>query len=748
MGNDRRKIELMNSLLFSMPGTPVAYYGDEIGMGDNIYLGDRDGVRTPMQWSPDRNGGFSRADPQRLYLPPVMDPIYGYESINVEAQQQSGGSLLNWMKRIIAVRQAHKAFGRGSQTFIYPHNRKILAYLREHEDETLLCVFNLSRSAQAVGLDLGRFAGRVPVELLGRTPFPPISDAPYSLSMPGWGFYWFVLSSEADVPIWHIPTPDPLPDLITVVLQAGWGGIAEGAGGRDLAQMALPAFLLNQRWFAAKDARIGRVRLASSSVLPGDGEGYLVTEIEVDLVPGGTQRYLLPLAIAWGEQHLASGSTLLPYSVARVRRRARVGVLYDALAADDFARAMLRRLREATGDGVSPDGLRFHAGPALAGVELTDELVVRHLGVEQSNSSVLIDDRVMLKIYRRLEPGIHPEIEIGRFLTEVAGFANTPPLLGVVEHVQPDGTSTALGSATGFVANQGDGWRFTLDYLDRVLDELRVVPAGGERTTVEVHESYLPLARLLGQRTAELHRAFTVETEDPAFAPEPIGQEDLDVWAESVRLGAEHAFRTLESAQDNLRDEDRELARAILAQRQRVQDEIAQLCADPIDAAKTRLHGDYHLGQVLAAVGDFVIIDFEGEPRRSVDERRRKGSPLRDVAGMLRSFDYAGWASLQRFAESDPSAAEGLLPAAMAWRDETIAAFLDSYRGTIGDCPSYPRDAGQAERLLRLFLIEKVVYEIGYEAANRPLWLRIPLRGLGGLFGIGQTPQEPQHDSE
>ncbi len=749
MENDRRKIELMDGLLFSMPGTPVVYYGDEIGMGDNIYLGDRDGVRTPMQWSPDRNAGFSRAAPQRLFLPPVMDPIYGYEAVNVEAQQQSPGSLLNWMKRIIAVRQAHRAFGRGTQTFVYPRNRKILAYLRELEDETLLCVFNLSRNAQAVELDLSRFTGMVPVELLGRTAFPPIADAPYPLAMPGYGFYWFVLSREADVPTWHIATPDPLPELITIVFQTGWRNIAEGAGGRDLAQQSLPGFLANQRWFAAKDHRISGVRLAFSALLPGDGEGYLVTEIEVSLAGAEPQLYLLPLSIAWGEQNLAPGAALLPYTVAKVRRGSKMGALHDALAADDFARAVVRRLRQATGDSVSSDGLRFHAGPALAEVELTDELVVRRLGVEQSNSSVLIDDRVMLKIYRRLQPGIHPEIEVGRFLTEVAGFANTPPLLGTIEHVQEDGTSTALASATGFVANQGDGWRFTLDYLDRELDEMRVMPASDEpRSAEDVHESYLPLARLLGQRTAEMHKAFAVDTDDPAFAREPIEEADLVAWAERATTEGEHAFATLERALGDLREEDRALAEAILGERQAILEEIRQLARGPIDAAKTRLHGDYHLGQVLAAVGDFMIIDFEGEPRRSVEERRRKASPLRDVAGMLRSFDYAGWASLMRFAESDPGAAESLLPAALAWRDTAIEAFLEGYRGTIVDCPSYPQEPAQAERLLRLFLIEKVLYEIGYEAANRPLWLRIPVRGLAGLFNMVERLQEPHDESD
>ena len=232
-------------------------------MGDNIFLGDRDGVRTPMQWSPDRNGGFSRADPARLYLPPIMDPIYGFDAVNVEAQQREPSSLLNWMKRMITVRQAHAAFGRGTLRLLYPRNRKILAYLREHDGDRILCVANLARSAQAVELDLEEFRGRVPVELLGRSPFPPIGDLPYLLTLPGHGFYWFLLAAEAELPRWHMPMPEPLPDFVTLVMRDGWSALVEGRNARQLAREVLPAFLANQRWFGAKDQQITGTTVAA-----------------------------------------------------------------------------------------------------------------------------------------------------------------------------------------------------------------------------------------------------------------------------------------------------------------------------------------------------------------------------------------------------------------------------------------------------------------------------------------------------
>ena len=322
LDNDRRKIELMNALLLSMPGTPVIYYGDEIGMGDNVYLGDRDGVRTPMQWSPDRNGGFSRANPQALYAPPIQDPIYGFQGVNVEAQQQSPDSLLNWMKRLIGVRQGRQTFGRGALTFLYPRNRKVLAYLREHEGETILCIYNLSRNAQACDLELTAFRDRVPVELLGRTAFPPIVDPSYRITLPGYGYYWLVLTTEAELPSWHQATPEPLPELITIVVHDSWRAISESRGGQDLAQFVLPEYLPKQLWFDSR--RVDKVRLARAGAVRDGQRAFLLAELAVEPADGAAC-FLLPFAASWGEEHLAAGSPLLPYTLARVRRGALVG---------------------------------------------------------------------------------------------------------------------------------------------------------------------------------------------------------------------------------------------------------------------------------------------------------------------------------------------------------------------------------------------------------------------------------------
>ncbi len=743
--NDLRKIQLMNSLLLSLPGTPIIYYGDEIGMGDNIFLGDRDGVRTPMQWSPDRNGGFSRADPARLFLPPIMDAIYGYEAVNVEAQQREPASLLNWMKRMIAVRQTHRAFGRGTLRLLYPRNRKMLAYLREHEDDRILCVANLARSAQAVELDLSAFKGYVPVELVGRSPFPPIGDLPYLLTLPGHGFYWFVLAQAAELPRWHEPIPEPLPDFITLVIRDGWRAVFEGQGARELARDVLPAFLVNQRWFGAKDRTITATRVVDWAELSGGRDGHLLAEIEVELAGGeAPQRYFLPLATSYDDQALSHGWPLLSFALAQVRRGAKVGALYDAMAGTDFPLAALKAIREGTVIAAGADAsIRCWSTSALAGVEVPQEVEVKRMAAEQSNSSAMIGNRAVFKAYRKLQAGVQPEIEIGRFLTEVARFANTPPLLGAIERIGAEGPPTALAAAFGFVRNQGDGWVYTIDYLYRTLDELRLHAAAGQEPGTapaeDPHGFYLAQIRILGQRTAELHRALATPTDDQAFAAEPVTRADLKAWQRAVRRQAEAAFKALKHVLPQLDEGDRSRVQALLAHRDDCYARIDALTELPVRAAKTRVHGDYHLGQVLVAQNDFYILDFEGEPARPLAERRAKSSPLKDVAGMLRSFDYAAWAALTGLTEVHPGIGETVRTLAEAWRQASASAFLDGYRETIAGCPSYPEDAAEAQRLLDLFLLEKALYEICYDAANRPLWVRIPLKGVTSLLELEAT---------
>src|SRR5215468_9548447 len=314
MENDRRKIELLNALLISMPGTPVFYYGDEIGMGDNVFLGDRDGVRTPMQWSFDRNGGFSRADPARLYLPPIMDPVYGFEAVNVEAQSRSPSSLLNWLKRLIAARRSRRAFGRGDLRFIYPGNRKVIAYLRSLGDEIVLCVANLSRSAQSVELDLSDWRGRQPVELLGRSSFPPIGDGPYMLTLQPYSFFWFDLLPAAAEATSLRATP---PEFFTLVLPHGWPDLFRQPNLAQLESDVIPGFLPRQRWFAAKDQRVKSASVLAQGEVARPTEGpasekFVAEVVEARLGRGERQRYFLPLATVWSSADTELRQGLIP----------------------------------------------------------------------------------------------------------------------------------------------------------------------------------------------------------------------------------------------------------------------------------------------------------------------------------------------------------------------------------------------------------------------------------------------------
>jgi maltose alpha-D-glucosyltransferase / alpha-amylase len=732
LGNDRQKIELLNSLLLSMPGTPVLYYGDEIGMGDNVYLGDRDGVRTPMQWSSDRNGGFSGCDPQRLYLPPIMDPIYGYSTVNVEAQARSSSSLLNWMKRLISVCKQHSAFGLGGLRFLYPGNRKVLAYLREHEGESVLCVANLSRAAQAVELDLSRFKGRVPVELLGRSPFPPIGDLPYLLTLPSYAFYWFVLPERADAPRWHDVIPEPMPEFTTLVMRDGWNSLTSGREAMELAISVLPGFVAKQRWFSAKDDRIERAEMAVLGRLTKPQLGdYLLLMVTLGLqARKESQRYFLPLDSSWDEAAGTLNWPLTPFTLAKARRGSKVGAIYDAFTSDQFVLALIDAMREGK-ELPSDDGaMHFSSTKALADIDLGTAPDIRRLGVEQSNSSVIVGDQAVLKIFRRLSEGEHPELEIARFLTEVAHFENTPSLLGTAEQISKDGSRHALAILTGFVRNQGDGWVFTTEYLDRMFDDVRLVEGSDTIPPEERHATYLGQAATLGRRTAEMHMAFASDTNDPHFRPEPITPADIEAWARGAKELAHSAFDQLDKARSRAPEALQGPIKSVLERKEECVAVLDRLGTARINASKTRIHGDYHLGQVLVAKNDFYIIDFEGEPARSLQERRAKSSPFKDVAGMLRSFEYAEWSALFSIAEHEADSVGKLLPFASAWRKCAQETFLKSYFQAIRDCPSCPKHRAEADQLLNLFTLEKALYEICYDATNRPTWLRIPITGL------------------
>ncbi|MBX9634492.1 MAG: maltose alpha-D-glucosyltransferase, partial [Magnetospirillum sp.] len=544
MENDRRKIELLNSLLFSMPGTPIIYYGDEIGMGDNIFLGDRNGVRTPMQWSEDRNGGFSRADPAGLFLPAIQDPVYGFEAVNVEAQSRSPSSLLNWMKRMIAVRRGRRCFGRGSLKFLYPNNRKILAYLRECDGEHVLCVCNLSRAAQGVELNLNAYRGLVPVELTGQSAFPPIGELPYFLTLPGHGFYWFLLSADTDPPAWHVEYPGAMSELITIVVRQGFAEILAGQGRRLLEQEVLPAYLPLRRWFADKDVGISGVELVHWVELASLRGHWLVASVAVRRADGAANRYLLPFGQSWGE---IGEETFLVNTMARLRKGARMGVLVDAFSDDGFLLALVETMRAQAVLPGSSGSLIGKATNALASVELPSDPEVNRMGVEQSNNSAVIGDALVLKLIRRPRQGPNPEVELGRYLTQVSPFANTPPLLGWIEDVDSTGGSSVAAVLHGFVRNQGDCWEWTISHLTRILDEVSLLPVEERGRWQELGgmADYLGFIANVGRRTAEMHRALAVPSPDPDFGAVAVGREDLDLWRVRAREQARQALAAL-----------------------------------------------------------------------------------------------------------------------------------------------------------------------------------------------------------
>jgi maltose alpha-D-glucosyltransferase/alpha-amylase len=728
MENDRRKIELMNSILLSMPGTPIIYYGDEIGMGDNIYLGDRNGVRTPMQWTPDRNGGFSRCDPAQIYLPPIMDPIYGYASINVEAQGRSLSSLLNWTKRLIGVRKSTRVFGRGTLTFVRPANRAVLAYVRQLGDEAILCVANMSRSAQAVELDMSAWKGRIPQEMLGRTRFPRIGELPYLVTLPPYGFFWFQLLKDVDkAPEKVLPR-----EVSTLVLGPGWETLLSGWTRRTLEGDVLPAFIPERRWFADKAFR--PVSTHVSAALPIEhGHNRFLTLIADVSGAHGNSRYQLPITIHWTRYTAIERPQ--QSILAAVRRGPREGTLIDATVEPEYFAALLAKMHAGETAGSGAQQIEFSATSAFTEPPPAAP-AIDPISAEQSNTSVVVDGKYVVKLLRRVSAGIHPDIEIGRFLIEQTQFRNAPALLGTAELVE-GGNRSALAVAHQFIENQGDAWSVTGAALDRLVDELHLTPTEPQNESVET-AALMHRMLTIGKRTAELHLAFA-GGQGPDFAPEPITAQDMAAVTETQAARARSTLELLERTSKGLNEVTLALAQKLLSQRDRALARIEAFKNTGFEGLKIRHHGDFHLGQVLIAKDDAYFLDFEGEPRRSLEERRRKAPAARDVAGFLRSIDYAVSAALDRATDLKPEERAALVPALRGWGERLGAAYWDAYREAIGNSPLWPADEARRRELLDIYLLEKALYEIEYELSNRPNWLHIPLEATLRILETGES---------
>lgn len=720
MDNDRRKIELMNSLLMSLPGTPIIYYGDEIGMGDNIYLGDRNGVRTPMQWTPDRNGGFSRCDPARLYAPPVMDAVYGYESVNVEAQSRSLSSLLSWMKKLISVRKSSHAFGRGTMSFARSSNRSVLAYVRQYDDEVVLCVANLSRSAQASELDLSHWKGHSPLEMLGRTTFPDIGELPYLITLAPYGFYWFRLNEKPPSP--NVATAT-VPDYETLVvpLNATWMSLARTRSifERDV----LPSHLARARWFPERSAGAITARVPAAVPLTKDQESRPWLVIFDATHRGQSGRYAIPIRIRWDRLDRRNYDAK---NLAAVRQGSREGTLIDAAYESDLIAGIIDDLRHCA--TFEEGHLRLAYVPTERLASIAEEPIenVRAVQTEQSNSTALVDQKFVVKLYRTLENGINPEVEVGRFLTDVAGFTNTPALIGSVELTGPD-IQAAIAIVHAFVGNQGDAWTVSSAALDRFVDEQRLVGAIDSAPAFEEKAAYQRYMMQIGKRVAEMHVALASRDDIENFSPEPVTASDVAHFIDRLMARSEQTFDRL--AQAKLSEADRLLVDEIQSLRPDLQGLLTELLPSSIQMHNIRHHGDFHLGQVLVVRDDVFIIDFEGEPRRSLSERRMKAPAARDVAGLIRSIDYSVTSAQERVLKTGADDDGRLTEALSAWRDEATQTFMAAYREAMSDSRLWPEEQDDKDGMLRFFLLEKALYEIDYELAHRPDWLRVALDG-------------------
>ena len=751
LGNHRRRVELMNGLLFSMPGSPIIYYGDEIGMGDNIYLGDRNGVRTPMQWSADRNAGFSRANSQRLYLPIIIDPEYHYEAVNVEAQQNNHHSLLWWMKRLIALRKRYKAFGRGSLSFLAPENRKVLAFIRRYQEECILVVANLSRFVQYVELDLSAFAGMVPVEIFGRTPFPAIGNQPYLLTLGPHTFYWFTLEPQA-APREKIDVRSVASQLPLLTVPGRWGAILAGKARAALEEI-LPGYLRTCRWFGGKARRIKAAAIRDVVPVSNTDSMYYLTFVQVEFGEEEAETYALPIAYGTGDKRTALLRNHPEGAIARLQLQGECGegVLYDAMLEPGFCSALLEAIaRPHTRRGREGEFVPMHTRVfrEIRGPEHIP-LAPALLQAEQSNTSVVYGDQFILKLFRRLESGVNPDLEIGRFLTE-RGFPHIPPVAGALEYRKGRAEMLTLAILQGFVRNQGDAWKYTMDHLSHYFDAAMArrdevgalsLPQGHPqdlmldeppRQAVNTIGTYLESARLLGLRTGEFHLALASAPDDPAFAPEPFSKLYQRSLYQSMRSLTGQVLQLLRRNLSKIPEVARERAEAVLGAEDRILQCFNALARARITAMRLRCHGDYHLGQVLVSGKDFVIMDFEGEPARPLSERRIKRSPLRDVAGMLRSFHYATYNALFALRERGLARTQDLALVqflAEFWYLWVSAVFLKAYFDTASRGNFLPQSREELRVLMDAYLLEKVIYEIGYELNHRPDWINIPLQG-------------------
>jgi maltose alpha-D-glucosyltransferase / alpha-amylase len=738
LNNDRRKIELLYTLLFSLPGTPVLYYGDEIGMGDNIYLGDRFGVRTPMQWNMNLNAGFSEANPQKLYLPVISDPIYRYESVNVATQEENSSSLMWWIKNALAMRKRLNLFGRGDLKFIDSSNSKVLCFARTYEKQSIIVVANMSQFSQATTLDLKSFKDCDITEVFSQNRFLSVTDGDYPITIGPYGYFWFQVDASEKKEL-----DGKGNELFLYKSELSWERLfANYIEVRILERKILQPFMRKCRWFGGKARTISKMSIQKVIPLKVEGDTHFLCIIEVHYVQRLPELYFLPMIFVPSDSVFEKAEYTAQSVISRAEIQGKVGFIldssYDRSFRDYLFMSMDRKLRVKDDNGV----LEFNSSVfAKLNAESVESKILK---ADQSNTAIIYNDQYFFKFYRKVEQEINPDLEIVRFLSENTNFRNAPKYAGSIEYRDNDGKTMVLGLLQEKVENQGDAWVMTIDsvgrFYERVMTKAKKekLPKLINKAAIKFEEAPEIIQELigrgfyervvrLGQRTAEMHMALASDNNNPAFTPEYFTSNYQRSLYSSLRRLTKDRFKLLEQSLDKLNVETQEIARKVLELEDSVLECFSEVYQTRVTSIKTRIHGDYHLGQVLFTGKDFIIIDFEGEPGFSFSERRLKKNPMKDVAGMMRSFHYAAFGKIllnENYREKD---IEFLVQWAEQWQHYVSRFYLGAYLERMGMDSKLTE---QDEILIRTYLIEKAIYELGYELNGRPDWAIIPLRGI------------------
>lgn len=739
LNNDRRKIELLYTILFSLPGTPVLYYGDEIGMGDNIYLGDRYGVRTPMQWSMSMNAGFSDANPQKLFLPIITDPVYRYESVNVATHEENPSSLMWWFKNVLAMRKRLSVFGRGELKFIESTNSKVLSFVRTYEKQNVIVVANLSQFSQATTLDLSAFKDCDITEAFSQNRFLSVTTGEYPITIGPYGYFWF--QADASEKKDQVGVSGELPLFKSEI---SWERVSTYYNEiRFLERKVLIPFMKKCRWFGGKAKVISKIGVNRMIPLKVEGQTHYLTIIQVDYVQRLPELYFLPMYFVPSENLFDKVEYTAQSVVCRAEIQGKAGFIidssYDRAFRDFLFYSMERKTRLKDDDGT----LEFNSS-VYAKLEV-DNVESKILKADQSNTAIIYNDKYFFKFYRKIENEINPDLEIVRFLSESTSFRNAPKYAGSVEYRDNDDKTIVFGLLQEKIENQGDAWGMTIDsvgrFYERVMAKAKKVdklPKLLNKASIKFEDApeiiqefigrgFYERVTRLGQRTAEMHLALASDNTNPAFSPEYFTVNYQRSLYSTLRKLVRDRFKLLEQSLSKLNNDTQEYAKKVLALEDKILECFSEVYQTRISAIKTRIHGDYHLGQVLFTGKDFVIIDFEGEPGFSFSERRLKKSPIKDVAGMMRSFHYAAFGKIllnENYREKDR---EFLEEWAEQWQHYVSRFYLGSYMERMGMGSTL---SDQDEILISTYLLEKAIYELGYELNGRPDWVIIPLRGV------------------